>query len=51
MEQIRAKRAGLGLRGCEPDRAYRGLTLFAPRHSEWHGVPHRHAGPGGAPLA
>src|SRR5919198_4370879 len=30
IEQIKLKRAGLGLRGCDPDRACPGYTLFAP---------------------
>src|SRR5436853_3550203 len=30
VEQIKLKRAGLGLRALDPERAYPGYTLFAP---------------------
>ena len=30
IEQIKANRAGIGLRGCDPERAYPGYTLFTP---------------------
>jgi len=30
-EQIKAKRAGVGLRACDHDRAFPGFTLFAPQ--------------------
>lgn len=30
VEQIKLKRAGTGLRACDPDRAWSGFTLFAP---------------------
>ena len=32
MEQVKLKRAGLGVRGCHRDKACPGLTLFAPQH-------------------
>jgi hypothetical protein len=31
VEQIKAKRAGIGLRACDYDRAFTGFTLFAPQ--------------------
>ena len=31
VEQIKLKRAGIGLRACDPDRASPGFTLFAPQ--------------------
>ena len=31
VEQLKAKRAGIGLRGCDRDRASAGFTLFAPQ--------------------
>src|SRR5918996_1429478 len=31
VEQIKAKRAGVGLRACDHDRAFPGFTLFAPQ--------------------
>jgi hypothetical protein len=31
IEQIKAKRAGVGLRALDPDRAWKGFTLFAPQ--------------------
>ena len=31
VEQIKAKRAGVGLRACDRDRAFPGFTLFAPQ--------------------
>src|SRR5437899_142549 len=31
MEQLKAKRAGLGVRGCDREKACPGLTLFAPQ--------------------
>ena len=31
VEQIKAKRAGTGLRACDPDKAWPGFTLFAPQ--------------------
>ena len=31
VEQIKLKRAGTGLRACDPDRAWPGFTLFAPQ--------------------
>ncbi len=31
VEQIKAKRAGLGLRACDRDRVFPGFTLFAPQ--------------------
>jgi hypothetical protein len=31
VEQIKAKRSGIGLRAVDHDRAYRGFTLFAPQ--------------------
>jgi arylsulfotransferase ASST len=31
VEQIKAKRAGIGLRACDHDRAFPGFTLFAPQ--------------------
>ena len=34
VEQNRAKRSGVGLRACDPDRACPGYTLFAPHTSE-----------------
>ena len=30
-EQVKAKRAGVGLRALDPDRAWKGFTLFAPQ--------------------
>src|SRR5712692_2427956 len=30
MEQIKLKRGGLGVRGCDKDKAFPGLTLFTP---------------------
>ncbi len=30
VEQVKLKRAGVGLRACDPDKACAGLTLFAP---------------------
>ena len=34
VEQIKAKRAGIGLRVCDPDRAFPGFTLFAPYNGQ-----------------
>ena len=34
MEQVRMKRAGVGLRGHDPARAYQGYTLFAPNQGD-----------------
>ncbi len=34
VEQIKAKRAGLGLRAWDRDRAFPGFTLFAPQTGE-----------------
>lgn len=31
MEQVKLKRGGLGVRGCDKDKAFPGLTLFAPQ--------------------
>jgi len=31
VEQNKAKRSGVGLRACDPDRAFPGFTLFAPQ--------------------
>ena len=31
VEQIKAKRSGIGLRACDSDRAFPGFTLFAPQ--------------------
>ncbi|HUK40736.1 MAG TPA: aryl-sulfate sulfotransferase [Candidatus Acidoferrales bacterium] len=31
VEQVKAKRAGIGLRACDVDRAFPGFTLFAPQ--------------------
>jgi hypothetical protein len=31
VEQVKAKRAGIGLRACDHDRAFPGFTLFAPQ--------------------
>lgn len=30
VEQLKAKRAGVGLRGCDREKVFRGFTLFAP---------------------
>jgi len=30
VEQVKLRRAGVGLRACDPDKARAGLTLFAP---------------------
>ena len=34
VEQIKAKRAGLGLRAVDPEKAFPGFTLFAPQSGE-----------------
>jgi hypothetical protein len=31
VEQIKAKRAGVGLRACDHERVFAGYTLFAPQ--------------------
>ena len=31
VEQVKAKRSGVGLRACDSDRAFPGFTLFAPQ--------------------
>jgi len=33
VEQVKLKRGGLGVRGCDRAKAFPGLTLFAPRHT------------------
>lgn len=44
VEQIKAKRAGTGLRAYDRNRAFPGLTLFAPQSGGEEGLPHRPVG-------
>ena len=52
LEQVNAKRAGLGLRGCDHVRAFPGFTLFAPQSGGGnHGTWVRGSGSGSDILA